>query len=65
MVGMEEMNDNESILAELRKIAAWADMQRKTTRWALIFAAVFFPAMVIFGVVMEHRMTKKIEDTAE
>jgi tetratricopeptide (TPR) repeat protein len=49
------MNDNESILAELRKIAAWADMSRRTTKWSLIFVAVFIPAMIVFAVVMEHR----------
>jgi len=62
---MEEMNDNESILAELRKISAWADMQRKMTKWSLIFVAIFFPAMIVFSVLMEHRVTKKIEDTTE
>jgi len=60
-----EMNDNESILAELRKIAAWADMQRKITKWSLIFVTVFVPAMIVFSVLMEHRVTKQIEDTAE
>jgi cytochrome c-type biogenesis protein CcmH/NrfG len=52
---MEKMNTDESILAELRKIAAWADRQRKMTKWSLIFLAVFVPAMIVFAVVMEHR----------
>jgi len=38
--GMEKMDDNESILAELRKISAWADMQRKMTKWSLLIGAV-------------------------
>jgi tetratricopeptide (TPR) repeat protein len=59
------MNDDESILVELRKIAAWADTQRKMTKWSLIFVLVFFPAMIIFGVLSEHSVTKQIEDTAE
>jgi tetratricopeptide (TPR) repeat protein len=63
--GMEEMNDNEPILAELRKIAAWADMQRKMTKWSLIVVAIFIPAMIVFAALMEHRVTKRIEDTAE
>ena len=58
------MNDNESILAELRKISAWADMQRKVTKWSLILVVIFLPAMMLSGVVMEHRLTKHIlEDT--
>ena len=56
------MNDNEQVLAELKRIAAWADMQRKVTKWSLIFVAVFIPAMIIFGVAMEHRLNKTIED---
>jgi tetratricopeptide (TPR) repeat protein len=58
------MNDNEAILAELRKISAWADMQRKATKRTLIAVAIFVPAMIIFGVLMERRVTTAIEDTA-
>ena len=57
------MNDNEPILTELRKISAWADMQRKATKWSLIALGIFLPAMMLVGVVMEHRFTKQIEDT--
>ena len=56
------MNDNESILAELRKISAWADMQRKITRWSLIFIAVFIPALIVFGFIMEHHVKKTLDD---
>ena len=59
--GIEEVNDDESILAELRRIAAWADMQRKMTRWSLIFIAIFIPALIIFGVLMERRVSTKLE----
>ena len=55
------MNDNESILAELRKISAWADMQRKITRWSLIFIAVFIPALIVFGFIMEHHVKKTLD----
>jgi tetratricopeptide (TPR) repeat protein len=48
------MNDNEQILAELRKISASADRQRKMTKWSLIFLAVFVPGMILFAVVMAH-----------
>lgn len=41
------MNDNEHILAELRKITALADIQRKTNKWALIILAIFFSSTAI------------------
>ena len=55
------MNNDEPILTELRKISAWADMQRKMTKWSLMFIAVFIPALVIFGVLMERRVSTKLE----
>jgi cytochrome c-type biogenesis protein CcmH/NrfG len=55
------MNENESILAELRKIAAWAETQRKITKWSFIVIAVFIPAMIIFGIVMENRVKTSFE----
>jgi len=55
------MNNDEPILIELRKISAWADMQRKMTKWSLIFIAVFIPALIILGVVMERRVNTKLE----
>ena len=63
MVGMDNMNDNESILAELRRIGAWADMQRKITKRSFIVMAVLIPVMVIFGIVMVKRETASMEDT--
>jgi tetratricopeptide (TPR) repeat protein len=56
------MNNDEAILAELRKISAWADMQRKVTKWSFIFIAVFVPALVIFGVVMEYHLKVEVAD---
>ncbi len=56
------MNDNETILAELRKIGAWADMQRKITKWSFIVIAVIIPAMIVFGIVMEKRLTTSVEN---
>jgi tetratricopeptide (TPR) repeat protein len=41
---------NDEIVAELRKISAWADLQRKITKWSL-FALIAFVAVAI-GVVM-------------
>ncbi len=56
------MNDNDPILAELRKISAWADMQRKITKLSLIFVAVFIPAMIVFVFLTEHWLKKNAED---
>src|SRR5437870_10261446 len=56
------MNDNESILAELRKIAAWAEMQRKITKWSLIGAGIFVCVFIPGMIVMEHRMTAKVRN---
>jgi tetratricopeptide (TPR) repeat protein len=58
------MNDNETILAELRKIGAWADMQRKITKWSFIAIAAFIPAMVVLGIVMEKRLNKSLQDVS-
>ncbi len=52
----------EQVLAELRKISAWADMQRKITKWPLIIFAVLVPGMIIFGVVMENRLKTSMQD---
>jgi len=57
------MNDNASILAELRRIGAWADMQRKITKWSFIVMAVLIPAMIVFGIVIVKREAASMEDT--
>ena len=56
-------NENGDILAELRKISAWADLQRKTTKWALIFVAIFIPVTGIVGFLMERRLQTNLETT--
>jgi tetratricopeptide (TPR) repeat protein len=58
------MNDNESILAELRRIGAWADMQRKITKWSFIVMAIILPAMIVFGIVIVKREAASLEDTS-
>ena len=58
------MNDNDPILAELRKISAYVDLQRKVTKWSLICVAILFPAMIIFAVVMEHKLKTNLDDIA-
>jgi tetratricopeptide (TPR) repeat protein len=57
------MNENESILAELRRIGAWADMQRKITKWSFIVMAVIIPAMIVLGIVIVKRESASMEDT--
>lgn len=58
------MNNDEQILTELRKISAWADMQRKLTKWSLIFVAVFIPVLIVFAVLMDRRLDAKLEAVA-
>ena len=38
-------------------------MQRKMTKWSLIFVAVFIPAIIIMALSLEHRLKKTLEDT--
>ncbi len=56
------MNNDEAVLAELRKIAAWADTQRKMTRWSLILVGAFIPLLILFAVVMERRAAERLRD---
>lgn len=55
------MNDNDTILAELKKISAWADMQRKMTKWSLIGVAIFIPILFLSAAYLENRLTKNID----
>ncbi len=57
-------NDIEPILVELRKISAWADTQRKITKWSFIFVAVFIPALIGIGLLMEQRLKRTVEDAS-
>jgi tetratricopeptide (TPR) repeat protein len=56
------MNLDEAILTELKKLSAFADMQRKITKWTFIFIGVFIPALIVFGIVMESRLNTSSED---
>lgn len=46
---MDDMNDQELILAELRKISAWADFQRRSSKWSLVVLVVFLLGAIMFG----------------
>lgn len=59
-----QTSDLEPILAELRKISAWADTQRKITKWSFIFVAVFIPALIGFGLLLEQRFKSTVEEAS-
>jgi len=54
------MDDNEQILAELRKISGWADMQRKITRWTFVVIAVAVPLIAVVGFVLCTRVDRSL-----
>lgn len=58
------MNDNDAILAELRKISGWADLQRKVTKWSIIAVAIFIPAMILIAFLVERQVTKRFDESA-
>jgi tetratricopeptide (TPR) repeat protein len=57
------MNDNELILAELRKISAWGDFQRKMTKWSLIFVGFMIIAGIAAGVLTDHEIKQNLTPT--
>ena len=54
------MNDNEAILVELRKISAWAELQRKMSRWALNFCCDLFSVIDPFQLCDDHEIKTTI-----
>jgi tetratricopeptide (TPR) repeat protein len=58
-----QTKDSEEILAELRKISAWADLQPKIIKWSFIFLAVFIPAVIVIGGLMEQRVKTNFDGT--
>lgn len=59
---MEDSENIRLILTELRRIAAWADMQRKITKWMFIAMAVSVPVIIVFAVVTERRTKTSLEE---
>ncbi len=57
-------HETEVILAELRKISAWTDHQRKLTKGSLVFLAIFISALLGFGLLREHRANGKPDQVA-
>jgi tetratricopeptide (TPR) repeat protein len=51
----------DEVLAELRKISAWADLQRRITRWSLIVLAVFVPVAIGLFIFMQRGFQTQLE----
>lgn len=54
---------NEEVLAELRKISAWADLQRKITRWSLILLAGFVVVAIGIFMLMNRPLNTNVDNT--
>ncbi|HZR17017.1 MAG TPA: tetratricopeptide repeat protein [Verrucomicrobiae bacterium] len=52
---------NNEILVELRKISAWADLQRKITKWSLILLAVFVSGAIGMFILTDRRLQTNVE----
>jgi tetratricopeptide (TPR) repeat protein len=61
---IDKMNDNEKILAELQKLGAWADLQRRITKWSFIVMAILIPALIVFGIMMGKRFQTSMEEVS-
>lgn len=56
------MENDEAVLAELKKMSAWADTQRKLARGSLIFLGAFVPIMVLLAAFLERRVADRIRE---
>src|SRR4029079_343341 len=54
---------NDEILAELRKISAWADFRRKTTKWSLVFLALLVPVLIGVAILLDQHLKTNLEST--
>lgn len=52
---------DDEVLVELRKISAWADLQRKITRGSLIFVAILVPVAIGAGILLERNLKTTLE----
>ena len=59
-----DLGANAEILTELRRISAWAELQRKVTKWSFVVLAMSVCAVVVIGVLMEHRVQTQLDETA-
>ena len=51
----------DEVVAELRKLSAWAELHRKITRWSLIFVAVFVPIAITVVILGERHLQSNLE----
>ena len=49
---------NDQVLAELRKISTWADLQRKITKWSLVLVAIVVLVAIGGVLLMEQYLNK-------
>jgi len=52
---------NDEVLAELRRISAWVDLQRKITKWSLIFLAAFVPVLIGSFLLIDRHLKTSLE----
>ena len=51
----------DELLNELRKISAWAELQRKITKWSFIFLGALVPVAIGVVVMMERGLNSNLE----
>lgn len=54
------MNNDDLILAELRKMSAWFDFHRKVTKWSMIGLGLVFFSMIPLAFFMDHEVKKAV-----
>ena len=54
------MNNDDAILAELKKISAWSEQQRKMSRLATIMVAIAIPLVIVLGIVADYDVKSTI-----
>ena len=54
------VNNDDAILAELKKISAWSEQQRKMSRLVTIIVAIAFPLMIVLGIVADYDVKSTI-----
>jgi tetratricopeptide (TPR) repeat protein len=59
------MNQDELILAELRKISAWTESQRKNTKRTFIVVAILIPSLLILAIVFTEKAEKDLQSKTD
>jgi tetratricopeptide (TPR) repeat protein len=61
---LQSRQETAEILVELKKIAAWAELQRKVTKWMFVVLAIFVLVGIGFGLNLEQRLKTNLQSTA-